>query len=75
MEYRLSFPMLILGPLGLSFSILVIACIFESIGNRIRRRGRRSERRHKPSVGSNRRPVGGASGPVREVINELSDVA
>jgi hypothetical protein len=75
MEYRLSLLILVLGSLGFSVSILGFACIFESIASMIRCRSRSLERRQKPSIGSNGRPVGSAAGAVPEVINELSGVA
>jgi hypothetical protein len=75
MEYRLSLMILVLGSLGFSVSVLVIACVFESIASRIRRRGRSLERRSKPSIGSNRPPFGSASGAVPEAINEFSGIA
>jgi hypothetical protein len=75
MEYRLSLLILVLGSLGISLSMLVFAGVSELIGGLIRRRGRRLERRHKSSIGSNRRPVGSAAGAGLEVIDELSGVA
>jgi hypothetical protein len=44
MEYRLSLPLLVIGSLGFSLSVLVVACVLESIKSLIRRRGRRPER-------------------------------
>jgi hypothetical protein len=76
MEYRLSLMILVLGSLGFSVAMLVFAGVSELIGGFISRRGRRRpERRHKPPIRSNGRPVGSAAGAVPEVINELSGIA
>jgi hypothetical protein len=74
MEYRLSLLILVLGSLGFSLSILVVACVVDSIRSLLCR-GRRPGCGHEPSLRSEWPAARNASGKVPEVINERSGVA